>query len=61
VPWQRVVNARGEISLRAQAGIEPIQQLLLEAEGIEFDVRGRLDLSRVQWTPRRRKSEETLA
>ena len=53
VPWQRVVNARGEISLRRERGIEPIQQQLLEAEGIEFDARGRLDLSRVQWRPRR--------
>lgn len=62
VPWQRVVNARGEISPRARPGIEPIQQQLLEAEGIEFDARGRLDLSRVQWVPRARKRlEETLA
>lgn len=53
VPWQRVVNARGEISLRRERGIEPIQQQLLESEGIEFDVRGCLDLSRVQWRPRR--------
>jgi methylated-DNA-protein-cysteine methyltransferase-like protein len=53
LPWQRVVNARGEISLRRERGIEPIQQQLLEAEGIEFDVRGCLDLSRVQWRPRR--------
>jgi methylated-DNA-protein-cysteine methyltransferase-like protein len=53
LPWQRVVNARGEISLRRERGIEPIQQQLLEAEGIEFDARGCLDLSRVQWRPRR--------
>lgn len=53
VPWQRVVNARGEISLRRERGIEPIQQQLLEAEGLAFDPRGRLDLSRVQWRPRR--------
>lgn len=53
LPWQRVVNARGEISLRRERGIEPIQQQLLEAEGIEFDARGCLDLSRVRWRPRR--------
>ncbi len=53
VPWQRVVNVRGEISLRRERGIEPIQQQLLEAEGIDFDRRGRLDLSRVGWRPRR--------
>jgi methylated-DNA-protein-cysteine methyltransferase-like protein len=55
VPWQRVVNAQGEISLRSERGIEPIQQQLLEAEGVEFDARGRLDLSRVRWRPRIRK------
>jgi len=53
VPWQRVVNARGEISRRAESGVEPVQQRMLEAEGVEFDVRGRLDLQRVQWRPRR--------
>ena len=62
VPWQRVVNARGQISQRASSGIEPIQQQLLEAEGIEFDARGRLDLSCVRWTPRpRKRPEEALA
>ena len=53
VPWQRVVNARGEISTRREPGIEPIQQQLLEGEGVEFDRSGRLDLARVQWRPRR--------
>jgi methylated-DNA-protein-cysteine methyltransferase-like protein len=58
VPWQRVVNARGEISRRSSPGIEPIQQQLLEAEGVEFDARGRLDLSSVRWAPRSRKRPE---
>jgi len=53
VPWQRVVNARGEISLRREPGIEPFQKQLLEAEGVEFDSRGRIDLARVQWRPRK--------
>lgn len=52
VPWQRVVNARGEISRRSEPGVEPVQQRMLEREGIEFDARGRLDLARVQWRPR---------
>jgi methylated-DNA-protein-cysteine methyltransferase-like protein len=56
VPWQRVVNARGEISLRSEPGFEPIQQRMLEAEGVDFDRRGRLDLSRAQWRPRTRKT-----
>ncbi len=55
VPWQRVVNARGEISRRSESGSEPVQQRMLEAEGVRFDARGRLDLVRVQWRPRPRK------
>ena len=49
VPWQRVVNAKGEISRRARAGGELTQRLLLEREGIRFNARGRIDLSRHGW------------
>ncbi len=52
VPWQRVVNARGEVSKRSEPGCEMIQRELLEAEGIRFDGRGRLSLSRYQWQGR---------
>lgn len=52
VPWQRVVNHRGEISGRSCAGMERVQRALLEAEGVEFDTRGRIDLTRLQWRPR---------
>lgn len=44
VPWQRVINARGAISTH---GVE--QRRLLEAEGVEFDVDGRVDLRRWGW------------
>jgi methylated-DNA-protein-cysteine methyltransferase related protein len=54
VPWHRVVNAQGGISLRSTPGSELAQQLLLEREGLRFDTRGRIALSRVRWTPRRR-------
>ncbi|HLB36228.1 MAG TPA: methylated-DNA--[protein]-cysteine S-methyltransferase [Gemmatimonadales bacterium] len=54
VPWHRVINARGEISRRSQFGGEIRQRLLLEAEGVEFDWRGRVRLSRYQWRSRRR-------
>ncbi|MBN1658995.1 MAG: methylated-DNA--[protein]-cysteine S-methyltransferase [Anaerolineae bacterium] len=49
VPWQRVVNARGTISLAQGAGGAEIQRLLLEEEGIAFDDAGRIDLARFGW------------
>jgi len=64
VPWHRVVNARGEVSQRSEAGYEVVQREMLEAEGILFDGRGRLSLSRHQWkgrmeAPRRRLGART--
>jgi methylated-DNA-protein-cysteine methyltransferase-like protein len=49
VPWHRVINARGEISRRAEPGWEGMQRSLLEAEGICFDDRQRIALSRFAW------------
>jgi methylated-DNA-protein-cysteine methyltransferase-like protein len=52
VPWQRVVNARGEISPRSLPGPESAQRVLLEDEGVELDLRERIDLARFGWRPR---------
>ncbi|WP_298436281.1 MGMT family protein [Geobacter sp.] len=49
VPWQRVINARGEVSPRSDGDGDLIQRLLLEAEGVRFDARGRVDLRRYGW------------
>jgi methylated-DNA-protein-cysteine methyltransferase-like protein len=53
VPWQRVINARGEVSPRGGGlGIsEGFQRHLLEEEGVCFDARGRIDLERFGWEP----------
>lgn len=56
VPWQRVINARGEVSPRSgapgEAGFrEGWQRHLLEEEGVRFDERGRVDLGRFRWEP----------
>ncbi len=48
VPWHRVLNAAGRISLREAAG-GVTQRLLLEREGVRFDGAGRVDLRRFQW------------
>ena len=53
VPWHRVINAKGEISRRAASDHDELQRLLLEAEGVEFDLYGRLDLERHRWNPKR--------
>jgi methylated-DNA-protein-cysteine methyltransferase-like protein len=44
VPWQRVINREGGISLRGSQ-----QRVLLEAEGVEFDADGRVSLVRFRW------------
>lgn len=49
VPWHRVVNARGEISPRGAGPGHLEQRARLEAEGVAFDPRGRIDLTRFQW------------
>jgi methylated-DNA-protein-cysteine methyltransferase-like protein len=54
LPWQRVINAKGEVSLRSPdsaPGREGYQRHLLEEEGIEFDLSGRVDLKRFGWDP----------
>lgn len=50
-PWHRVVNAKGQISHRTVFECEDYQRVLLEDEGIQFDVHDRIDLSRYQWQP----------
>ena len=46
VPWQRVINSKGEISPRPGAGRQ--KELLLE-EGVVFNEKGRIDLKRYGW------------
>jgi methylated-DNA-protein-cysteine methyltransferase related protein len=49
VPWQRVINAKGEISQRANPVFVSIQRELLEREGITFNQAGRISLAQYQW------------
>ncbi|MDH4044603.1 MAG: MGMT family protein [Gemmatimonadota bacterium] len=48
VPWHRVVNARGAISLPAHDHGALMQRARLEAEGIEFRD-GRIPLAKWRW------------
>jgi methylated-DNA-protein-cysteine methyltransferase-like protein len=56
VPWQRVVNARGTVSPRAEPWAELEQRRRLEREGVRFGRDGRIDLDRHGWRPRARAS-----
>jgi methylated-DNA-protein-cysteine methyltransferase-like protein len=53
VPWHRIINAKGQVSPRANAlGHEDLQAQLLRREGVRF-VEGAIPLERFQWRPRR--------
>ena len=52
VPWHRVINSKGEISVRSRSDTHELQRLLLEAEGVEFDLRDRVDLMKFGWRNR---------
>ena len=49
VPWHRVINSQGRISLRADSGYDDLQRTMLEAEGIEFDTSDRIALEKYRW------------
>lgn len=51
VPWHRVVNAKGEISIGGHLHRPGLQRDLLEREGVEF-VGERIDLATYGWTGR---------
>jgi methylated-DNA-protein-cysteine methyltransferase-like protein len=54
VPWHRVVNARGCISMDpSREGSDWMQRDLLIAEGIAVDGSGRLPLEHCRWSPGR--------
>jgi methylated-DNA-protein-cysteine methyltransferase-like protein len=53
VPWHRVVNAHGGISLRANVTGMLTQRLLLEQEGVRVR-KGRIPLDRHRWRGPRR-------
>jgi methylated-DNA-protein-cysteine methyltransferase-like protein len=55
VPWHRVVNAAGKVSLRSDGlGHDDLQAQLLAREGVRF-VAGAIPLARYRWQPRPRR------
>ena len=59
VPWQRVINSQGKISIRKNSDGHLLQKKLLEEEGIEFDKKDRVDLARYEWKPKTSEVLET--
>ena len=51
VPWQRVINAKGEISPRKNGDGDFIQRILLEEEGVVFGPSGKVSLKEYRWRP----------
>ena len=54
IPWQRVINAQGRVSLRLhdwQTGGDDYQRILLAAEGVKFSAAGTIDLKKFRWQP----------
>ena len=49
VPWQRVINSSGGISIRGDVIRVEEQRWLLENEGIRFDQSGKVDLKKYCW------------
>lgn len=47
LPWHRVINAKGMVSLPGKGGQE--QRARLESEGVTFCSDGTVELARYQW------------
>jgi len=62
IPWHRVINAKGEVSRSPHRnGTDDLQQSLLEAEGIQFNARGKIDLQRYLWRADPELLEQAMA
>lgn len=52
VPWQRVVGAQGDVRTDSRADMpEGVQRAMLEAEGVRFDTKGRVQMQAHLWDP----------
>ena len=49
VPWQRVINAKGKVSVHGDGIGNAMQRVILEEEGVIFDVNGRVDFEKFGW------------
>ena len=53
IPWHRVINSKGEISMSfSRNGTDWIQKELLINEGIKFDSKIKIDIKKYLWRPK---------
>lgn len=50
LPWHRIINSQGRISLKPGQGFEE-QKARLETEGVLFSIDGGIDLTVFLWRP----------
>ena len=50
IPWHRIINSQGRISLRTGSDGHHLQRILLEAEGVVFSEDGKIELAQYRWT-----------
>lgn len=55
LPWHRVINRNGGISLPRYGGYE-LQRALLRQERVKFDEKDCIDLEKFQWQSSRKRS-----
>lgn len=51
VPWHRVINAKGGISIRGRGDAAELQRKLLEKEGVTFNDAGYTDMETYRYLP----------
>jgi methylated-DNA-protein-cysteine methyltransferase-like protein len=60
VPWWRVIDSSGRISIRSIHHTAQIQQALLENEGVRLAEGGRIDWEQYEWNPTEADLERVL-
>lgn len=59
LPWHRVVNIKGEISIKDYESHD-LQRVFLESEGIEFDIHNTINLNEYQFHEYNRSDEHNF-
>ena len=53
IPWHRVINSKGEITMSlSRRGTDWIQKELLIMEGIKFNSKMKIDMKKYLWRPK---------